>query len=84
MLTEQFNPVDRIEVNSDGSIGVREATTVLRDGVVAFSPTYHRYVLHPGDDLTGKDDRIIAVAKAVWTEEIIKTYQAAVADRPAI
>lgn len=68
-LTEQIIPVDRIEVLQGGSIQVREATVILRDGVhdPSMPPRYHRYVLMPGDDLKDKDPQIVAVAKAVWT-----------------
>lgn len=78
-LTEQFDPCDRIEIIADGSLQVREATRVLRDGLAdpKFPPSYHRYVLHPGDDVTGKDTRIVAVANATWTPAVIAAWQTA-------
>jgi hypothetical protein len=77
MLTEQTNPTDRIEVLPDGSLQIREATAVLRDGVVdpEFPPRYHRYVLHPGDDVSERDARIAAIAAAVWTDEVINSFR---------
>jgi hypothetical protein len=76
MLTEQVNPIDRVEVLADGSLQIREATIILRDGVAdsSFSPSYRRYVLHPGADLAAADARIAAVAGAVWTAEIVAAY----------
>jgi hypothetical protein len=77
-LTEQRIPDDRIEILNDGSLQIREATVLLRDGVVdtSFPPKYHRYVLHPGDDLTDKGDRIVSVANSVWTPEVIAAFAA--------
>lgn len=77
MLTEQTNPVDRIEVLPDGSLQVREATVILRDGVPITSAAFNRYVLRPGDAAAGKDPRIVAIASAVWTPEVIAARQAA-------
>jgi hypothetical protein len=76
MLTEQVNPIDRVEVLADGSLQIREATIILRDEVAdfSFSPSYRRYVLHPGADLSAVDERIAAVAGAVWTAEIVAAY----------
>lgn len=47
-LTER-TIVDRLEVLRDGTVQVREATEILRDGQV-ISTTYHRYVIPAGDD----------------------------------
>jgi hypothetical protein len=82
MATEKvFNPVERIEVLTDGSIQVREATSIQTDGAIdpSFPPKYHRYVLHPGDDLTGKDPRIVAVATSVWTDDVLSDHKARLA-----
>ena len=40
-------------------------------------PRYHRYVLQPGEDLTGKPERVAAIADAVWTEEVVQAWAAA-------
>lgn len=79
MLTEQTISNDRIEVTADGSLQIREATVIMRDGALDenYPAKYHRYVLRPGDDLTGKDGRIVAVANSVWTPEVIEAYQGA-------
>lgn len=64
MITE-LSVIDKIEVLENGQIQVRRADKVLRDGV-EIAKTYHRYVLAPGDDLSGQDARVAAVATAVW------------------
>jgi len=73
-LTEN-TVVDRIEVILNNQIQVREKNQILRDGK-EISATLHRYVLSPGDDLTGRDPRVVAVANALWTNEVIESYLA--------
>ena len=78
-LEEKVIAADRIEILEDGSLQIREATIILRDGEPdpTYPAKYHRYVLHPGDDLSGRDARIAAVAEAAWTPEVIAAWQAA-------
>ena len=66
--------VDKIEVLEKGQIQVRAATRVLEDGV-ALSSSFHRHVLAPGDDLSGQDARVSAIATATWTDDVIAAYQ---------
>jgi hypothetical protein len=40
----------------------------MEDGV-QLSQTYHRHCLSPGDDLTGQDERVSAIANAVLSIE---------------
>jgi urease accessory protein UreE len=65
MITE-LSSIDKIEVLEDGQIQVRRADKVLRDDV-EIAKSYHRHVLSPGDDLTGQDAKVAAVAITVWT-----------------
>lgn len=74
MALEEVSVVDKIEVLLQGQIQVRRRDQVLRDGV-EIAATYHRHVLSPGDDLTGQDPRVIAIAEATWTPEVIQAYQ---------
>jgi urease accessory protein UreE len=64
MITE-LSTIDKIEVLEDGQIQVRRADKVLRDGT-EIAKSYHRHVLAPGDDLTGQDAKVIAIATAMW------------------
>jgi len=68
--------VDKIEVLEMGQVQVRTATRVLEDGAV-LSSSFHRHVLVPGDDLSGQDARVSAIATATWTDEVIAAYQEA-------
>jgi hypothetical protein len=71
---------DKIEVLENGTIQVRCATRVLEDGVV-LSSSFHRHVLSPNDDLTDQDPKIVAIANATWTPEVIAAYEAMVAEQ---
>ena len=74
MLSEQ-KLIDQIEITRDGSIQVREANLVLRDGT-EIAKTFHRYCLHPGADLTGQPAQVAAIATAAWTAEVVAAWVA--------
>lgn len=40
--------------------------------------TYHRHVVHPGDDVTGECTEVQSVAAALWTADVIAAYEASV------
>ena len=70
--------VDKIEVLELGQVQVRTATRVLEDGV-ALSSSFHRHVLAPGDDLSGQDAKVSAIATATWTPEVVTAYEEMIA-----
>lgn len=74
-LTKQ-TVIDQITVTENGTVLYREATKIIEDGV-ELTKTYHRSSLTPGQDLTGQPDKVIAIAQAAWTPEVIAAYQAA-------
>ena len=67
--------IDQIEVTRNGSVNVRRADLILKDGV-EIAKTYHRHVLAPGADLANEDAKVVAIAQAAWTPEVIAAYQA--------
>jgi len=67
--------VDQITVTENGIILYREATKIVEDGV-ELTKTYHRSSLTPGQDLTGQPDKVIAIAQAAWTADVVAAYQA--------
>jgi urease accessory protein UreE len=77
MALEEKSVVDKIEILLAGQIQVRRRDQVLKDGT-EIAATYHRHVLSPGDDLTNEDPRVVAIAEATWTPEVIAAYQASV------
>lgn len=72
-LTER-STIDRIEVLENGVIQVRRADIVERDGV-EIAKSYHRWTLSPGQDLTGQEQRVVDIANAAWTPEVVAAYQ---------
>jgi hypothetical protein len=75
MALTKLSVVDKVEVLENGNIQVRTATRIVEDGEV-ISSAYHRNVLNPADDLTGQDPKVVAIANATWTPEVIAAYQA--------
>jgi hypothetical protein len=64
MALSETTSVDLIEVVGS-NIQVRTATIILRDDV-EISRSFHRHVLAQGDDLSGQDPKVVAIANAVW------------------
>ena len=78
MAIDKQTVVDQITVEENGSILYREATRIIEDGTV-LTQTYHRSSLSPGQDLTGKPVKVVAIAETVWTPEVVAAYKAQVA-----
>jgi len=72
--------VDKIEVLERGQIQVRTATVVDEDGT-ELSRNFHRHVLNPGDDTTGQADRVVDIAAATWTTEVVDAWDAFIASQ---
>tara|TARA_R100000664_G_scaffold26895_1_gene37268 strand:+ start:132 stop:404 length:273 start_codon:yes stop_codon:yes gene_type:complete len=82
MALEKQTLVGSIGVNENGTINVRTDTVILDDGVEA-SRAHSRKVLAPGEPLDGEDARVVSVANAVWTDEVVAAYQASLPAEPA-
>jgi hypothetical protein len=67
--------VDLVELVKSNHIQVRTANIIEKDGV-EIAKSFHRHVLSPGDDVSGQDPKVQAIANAIWTEEVIAAYQA--------
>jgi len=65
-----------------GQVQVRTATRVLEDGAV-LSSSFHRHVLAPGQDLIDQDPKVVAIASAVHTPEVVAAYEAQMAAQEA-
>ena len=74
MITKE-KVIDQITVTENGIILYREATRIIEDGKV-LTQTYHRTSLPPGQDLTNQPEKVVAIAQAAWTPEVIAAYQA--------
>ena len=68
--------IDKTEVLEDGTIQVRQAEIITKDGV-EIARNFSRWVRHPGDTEAQSDPAPVpAIASAVWTQEVISAYQA--------
>lgn len=77
MALTEIIKVDQIELVENNSIQIRTATIIERDGT-EISRSFHRHVVAPGDDISSEDTKVQAIANAVWTEEVIASYQSAI------
>ena len=82
MALNKTNVVDKTEVLENGTIQVRTATRIDEDGTV-LSSSFHRHVLTPDADLTGQDPKVVAIANAVWTDEVVTAYNDMIAAQEA-
>ena len=76
MGLEKQTVIGSTEVAENGSISVRTDTVINDDGK-ELSRSFHRHVVAPGDDVSGEDARVQAVANAVWTDEVVEAFAAA-------
>ena len=70
---------DKVEVINTGDwsvIQVRTKTAIIEDGT-ELSSSYHRHVVMPTDDLTAESDEVVAIANAVFTQNMKDAYTAA-------
>ena len=74
-MLEKLVVIDQIEVVESGHVQARQATKIMEDGK-EIGKTYHRHVLSPGDSFDGQDAKVQAIARAVWTPEVIAAYKA--------
>ena len=83
MALEELTLTDKIEVTQNGSLQIRHRHSIVdADTGTEKAASFHRHVLHPGDDVTGECERVQAVAAAVWTQECIDAYQASLPAEP--
>ena len=82
MALNKTEVVDKIETLENGTIQIRTATRIDEDGTV-LSSSFHRHVLTPGQDLTDQDPKVVAIANAVWTDEVVTAYNDMIAAQEA-
>jgi len=75
MALTETKVIDKIEVVENGTLQVREATRIFRDGQEV-AKSYHRWSFAPGSDVSSMPANVVAIANTVWTEECIAAYQA--------
>jgi len=75
-MLEKVISVDLIEVIENGILQVRTKTAIMEDGK-QISGSFHRHVVAPGDDYSGEDAKVQAIAASIHTAEVIAAYKAA-------
>jgi hypothetical protein len=75
MALTETKVIDRVEVVGLGTLQVREATTITRDGQ-EIAKTFHRWSFDPGSDISAMPANVQAIAQAAWTPEVIAAYKA--------
>jgi predicted transcriptional regulator len=73
-MLEKIKVISQIEITELSQIQVRESTRILENEKV-LSESFNRYVLNPADDLTGQPAKVVALANALWTPEVVAKYQ---------
>ena len=66
------------EILPNQVIQVRRADVIKKDGVEV-GRTYHRNIVHPGQDVSDQPAEVQAIAAALWTAEVVAAYEAQVA-----
>ena len=73
--------IDKTEVLEDGTIQIRQAEIITKDGV-EIARNFTRWVRHPGDTGAHTDPSPVpAIATAVWSAEVVSAYEAMVASQ---
>jgi hypothetical protein len=75
MALTEIKVIDKIEVVENGTVQVREATRIMKDGE-QIAQTFHRWSFAPGQDVSDQPTNVQAICQAAWTPEIIAAYQA--------
>lgn len=79
MALTETKTIDQITVTENGTLLVREATRVLRDGT-QIAETYHRWSFTPGSDVSAMPQNVQDIAATAWTPEVIAAYEAQIAN----
>lgn len=66
--------IDKVEVLADGILQVRQAEIITKDDV-EISQAYTRWTLAPTDSTEGQDAKVVAIANAVWTDDVKNAYR---------
>lgn len=80
MALTEVKVIDKIEVVENGTVQVREATKILKDGE-EIAKTYHRWSFVPASDVSAMPQNVQAICAAAWTPEVIAAYEAQQAEQ---
>jgi hypothetical protein len=75
MALTETKVIDKIEVVENGTVQVREATRIMKDGE-QIAQTYHRWAFAPASDVSAMPANVQAICATAWTPEVIAAYEA--------
>ena len=76
MSLNKITTIDKIEIVENGILQIREKVDIVEDDTNQIvASNYHRFCLSPGDNLDNQNSKVVAIANAVWTPEVIAAYQ---------
>ena len=78
-MFEEIKVIDQITATENGTILVREATRIMKDGQ-QIAQTFHRWSVAPGSDVSAMPQSVQDIAALVWTQEVVAEYQAKMAE----
>ena len=73
-MFEEIKVIDQITATENGTILVREATRIIKDGQ-QIAQTFHRWSFAPDSDISEMPQNVQDIAKVVWTQEVIDAYK---------
>jgi hypothetical protein len=79
MPITESTTIDSVTVKESGHVEVKRADRIFRNED-EIAKTFHRHVLAPGDDLSAEDPKVVAIATAAWTPEVLAAHEARVAE----
>jgi hypothetical protein len=77
-MYQEKSQIDQITVVQDGTVCIRNANTVEKDGV-EISRQYVRMTLSPGSDTSELPENVQSICAAAWTPEVVSAYQSKIA-----
>ena len=75
MALDKETKIDKIEIVENGTVQVRQATTISENGK-EISRTYHRWTIAPGDNYSAQEQQVQDICKISHTPEVIAAYKA--------
>ena len=84
LIETQEYQTEVLPISSYHQVQVRRSDIIKDDATDEIkATTFHRHVLSPGADISGEPAEVQAVCNAVWTDEVIATYEAFIAAQEA-
>lgn len=65
-MLEEVKVIDKIEIVENGTVQVREATRIVKDGEV-IATTYHRTSFEKNSDVSEQPANVQAICAAAWS-----------------